>query len=426
MKRFHPAINSFTEKSRFILICLLLLHLFFRYFELEQRAQFSWDQVDNAWVAKNLIVDHKYPLLGMPAKQNTGINIGPGYYYVVTFFYWIFNLDPIASPIIAFLTSIVTFFVLYYVTKKIFNKSVALLSCFLYAISFYTISYDRIQWPVNLIPAFSFLIFYSLYSILLGKYKHFLLLGFILGLSFHIHFTSLLYIPLIITSLPFIKWNKKMFLYSFYSVLIFFVFLIPSIAAQFLQINNQIGNISHFFHTNYHGFHVRRIIQVSSDAFIEFSSILTFKSISFLKFLLLPLFIFLYMKEKEKENKMVLCYLFLMWFLVPWVAFSVYRGEISNYYFSLTKLHSVVIISCCMVLLFSRSSVIPKVAVVGFLLIFSWENTVKFFSVKSEGLLFYKQTVQREIKNAIDNEFIYGAPGPYIHYFYKRRLYKWK
>lgn len=34
---------------------------------------FGWDQVDNAWAAQNMIVNHKFPLLGMVAKQNSGI-----------------------------------------------------------------------------------------------------------------------------------------------------------------------------------------------------------------------------------------------------------------------------------------------------------------------------------------------------------------
>jgi len=90
---------------------------------------FGWDQVDNAWAAKNLIVDHRIPLVGMVAKHNTGFFIGPVYYYLVAFFYWITNLNPIASQYIALTTSVFTFFVIFFITKKLFNFKVALVAC---------------------------------------------------------------------------------------------------------------------------------------------------------------------------------------------------------------------------------------------------------------------------------------------------------
>ena len=54
---------------------------------MDQKNPFGYDQVDNAWAAKNIIINHWYPLVGMVAKANSGIYIGPVYYYLIAVFY---------------------------------------------------------------------------------------------------------------------------------------------------------------------------------------------------------------------------------------------------------------------------------------------------------------------------------------------------
>ena len=139
----HTMLRKILQRKLWvILIMIFAVHLFFRFYQLEERNPFGWDQVDNAWAAKNIIVEHKWPLVGMVAKQNTGFYIGPLYYYFIAPFYWIFNLDPIASPIAAGITSIVSFFVLFFITKKLFSFNVALMASFINTVSFFTISAD--------------------------------------------------------------------------------------------------------------------------------------------------------------------------------------------------------------------------------------------------------------------------------------------
>ena len=79
-------------------------------------------------------------LVGMQAKLNSGIFIGPFYYYYIALFYFITNLDPIASGIAAGFTGIITFFVIYFVTKSLFSEKVAFIAVFLYTISYAVIS----------------------------------------------------------------------------------------------------------------------------------------------------------------------------------------------------------------------------------------------------------------------------------------------
>ena len=103
MKEYFVQSISYFRKhpGTLILGILFVFHVFFRFYGFEEKHGFSWDQVDNAWAAKNILVEHKFPLVGMVAKQNSGFYIGPMYYYYVAFFYLLTNLDPIASVFIA-------------------------------------------------------------------------------------------------------------------------------------------------------------------------------------------------------------------------------------------------------------------------------------------------------------------------------------
>src|SRR3989304_8414777 len=89
------------KRAAIIILAIFLLFVFLRFFELEDRLQFTWDQIQNAWVMKDILDDEKWPLLGMPAKLNAGFSIGPAYYYLLLPFYKIFDLDPIASGVFA-------------------------------------------------------------------------------------------------------------------------------------------------------------------------------------------------------------------------------------------------------------------------------------------------------------------------------------
>jgi len=127
------------RKSRYLIIFLIILavHSFFRFYQLDSRSPFGWDQVDNAWAAKDIIVDHKLPLVGMQAKLNTGFFIGPLYYYLIAPFYFLTNLDPIASGIFAGLTSVFTLSVIFMIVKRIFNEKVSLIACFIYYLYYF-------------------------------------------------------------------------------------------------------------------------------------------------------------------------------------------------------------------------------------------------------------------------------------------------
>jgi len=111
----------YTTLVRFVLVVLFLIHIFFRFYQLEARASLGWDQIDSAWAAKSIVIDRHVPLQGPVAKGNTGIYMGPLYYYLIAPVYWATGMDPIASPIFGAITATINAVIVYWVTKKMFS-----------------------------------------------------------------------------------------------------------------------------------------------------------------------------------------------------------------------------------------------------------------------------------------------------------------
>ena len=427
MKKNQTATNvlSFFYKHWIWLFVAVIFaaHVFLRAYQLEQRAQFSWDQVDNAWVSKNMIVNHEFPLVGMQARQGTGIFIGPAYYYFVAFFYWISNLDPVVSPIIAVLVSIFTFFVIFFTTKKIFSLPVALFAVLIHTVSLYLITFDRIQWPVAFIPAVSLLIFYFLYKTIMGNPKYLLPLGFVLGFSFHIHFTSVLYPIIMLLALPFFPRKKDTIIFGALGLVACFVWFVPMVILLITSKTKQVNAIGSFMQTYYHGFHLRRMVQIAGDAFIQFAAIFTIPFVKVLQYLVVPLFGFLYIRRNPNKQSVRIIYLVVLWVLVPWIIMTMYSGEISDYFYALEQPIFLIITSFILWYFFSLKYVFAKAIVLVLLGIYIFVNLQSYFNQPSmKGLSYFKTITYRQAVNKSGNAFLYGAPESYLYYFYTRQL----
>ena len=407
----------FKYRLLFLLFSIFVLFFFSRAYGMDVKYTFGWDQVDNAWAAKNIIVNHEFPLVGMVAKGNTGFFIGPLYYYFVALFYWITGLNPVASQYIALTTSIFTFFAIFFVVKKIFNFKIALIACLVNSVASSGFYFDSVQWPIGFLSGISLLIFYFLYKLLKGKEKYVLYLAIMMGLAFHIHFTAVFFPIIVLFCLPFFPRTKKMFLYLLLSVPLFLVWFVPNFISQ-MQNSSQLSNMSSYLSTYYHGFHLRRFIQLTGDGLIQFDPFLFFVQIKPFKILILPIFILVFLKEKISRDRMVFVYLTLVFFLVPWLIFSVYRGEISDYYFSINRYIVLFILSYLLSKLLFAKMLLIKVLAVILLVFYSYQNLNLVINYKSEnGLKAKIERVEQEIKVDHRVEFQHGASESYIYYY---------
>ncbi len=325
---------SWLKKNKFtiLLISLFTIELLSRFYQMDVRTPFGYDQVDNAWAAKRLIIEHKFPIVGMVAKQNSGIYIGPLYYYFVSIFYFLTNLNPVASNLIAGVTSIFTFWTIYLVTKKLFNKEVALIAAFINTFSYLAIIFDGIQWPVNFLPSISLIIFYLLYKIINGDVKKLIYLALAVGIVFNIHFTAIFFPIIVFLSLPLFPWNFNTIKYILVSTIVFIIFLIPNLVFYILNSKAYASNSS-YLSSYYHGFHLRRFVQLVNDQSIEFVQFLLVPWLGIFRSAIVPIFFVVYWLDNNISEKKKFLYLVGLWFVVPWLVFTTYKGEISDYYF---------------------------------------------------------------------------------------------
>ncbi len=401
---------------------IFIAHLFFRFYQIEERNTFGWDQVDNAWAAKNIIVDHNYPLLGMTAKGNSGVQIGPAYYYLIAIFYFFTNLDPIASGIFAGVTSILTFLLLFYVAKKLFSFPTALCAVFIYTISIFIIHADRVQWPVNFITPVSLVVFYSLYRVLTGSVKYFLVLALSVGFSFHVHFTAIFFPLIVLCTIPFFPRNKIAIRYMLFSIPVFFVWFLPNILFEVITKGESSKNLLSYVNTYYHGLHLRRVMQLAHDAFIQFEQVLFFRFLRSFVFIFFPLFTFFYLLKEKSRERIILCYVIGLWFLIPWLVFAVYSGEITDYYFSSTRPIVIMILAYITVRIFFIRNMLPKIILIIFWTSYTVINIQNFFALEDrQNLKVQKMKVKSVIQNGGYIDFVHGSADSYLYYIYTKK-----
>lgn len=408
--------------KKYLLLILFISFVFLRFYQLEDRMQFSWDQVQNAWAMKDLLVDGKFPLLGMAAKGSSGFYIGPAYYYLLAPFYFIFHLDPVAAGVFVGIVGIITFFTYFVFSKRIFSEIQAIIMVFLYTVSSATVVFDRTPWPVVFIPILSFLIFCFLYDVLRGRMKSLPYLALVLGFSFHVHFTSVYYLIIIVCALPIFPWRKLRPHTFVISVILFFIWFIPNIISEIQTKFAHGNNLATYIQTYYHGIHLQRIFQLAGDAFIQYEGILYFKELKILKFIIPVLFIFLLFRFEDRQKAKLLSLLTVLWFVVPWFIMSVYSGEISDYYFSISKPIAFLTISYCLYCVYRYNNKLLSIVVCILLGFYGYMNIDSFFQTTNSQLPKLRQRAIEAVKNKTPVEFKDGSPDSYLYYYYSHNV----
>lgn len=406
-------------------LAIFLAFIFLRFYQLESRSEFRWDQVDNAWAAKDILIEGKLPFVGMVAKQNSGFFIGPLYYYFITPFYWIFNMDPIASAVISRVASIITFIVLYIIARKIFSKNIALWAVGLYTFSYYFLYEEGKQWPINFIAPVSFLIFYFLYKLLAEKKEKYIFpLTIFTGISFHLNFTAIFFPLIIFCCLPFFPRTKKMLFYILLSFLLFIAFFIPNIIFEIQHRGTSTSHMFSYLGAYYHGFHLRRFIQITPLSLIQYTLTLSVTKVDWIGYAVLPIFLLVLWFSKTIKKKNILIYLVLLWTLIPWIIFSAYTGEITDYYFALSVPIVLMSLSVIITTLLTSKNLILKLGVFLILSLYFFINLSSFFAFRLQGIDYHKQQVKKAIAEGKKIDYTIGDPQSYIYYIYFERKIK--
>ena len=196
---------------------ILVISFILRIFRVNEILGFYYDQGRDGLVIWDLIHSHKFFLIG-PTTGLAGVFRGPFYYYLITPFYYLGNGNPVWPSVFLAFLSVCALVLMYCLAREIGGKRMGIIALILGAFSFEIIYASR--WLSNPTPMLflSMTLVWCLFKIQDGKKNFWILLSFVLGLSFF-HFGSsgeLFYFPAILIFAVYFKMfpDVKTFLIS--------------------------------------------------------------------------------------------------------------------------------------------------------------------------------------------------------------------
>ncbi|MFH2062095.1 MAG: glycosyltransferase family 39 protein [Candidatus Beckwithbacteria bacterium] len=141
------------KKTILILTGILILTLLLRLFKLQELYFFTMDESLIAFRALGLFKYQRPFLIGGGSPLQ--VHLPPYFYYLASILLLPFNFNPISWGVSGALFGVLTVYILFLLTKKIFNKKTALIASVLYATSFTAVFFDRHFWPLSLNPIYT-------------------------------------------------------------------------------------------------------------------------------------------------------------------------------------------------------------------------------------------------------------------------------
>lgn len=356
MKRLKKNLNKILN-SKFLIILILLVAAFLRLYRIADYMTFLGDEGRDVLVVYNILHGH-LTLLG-PTSSVGGFFLGPIYYYFMTPFLFLFNYNPVGPAVMVALFGIATVWLIYYISKDLFNEKVGLIASLLYAISPLVITYSRSSWNPNPLPFFSLLTVYVLYKGLKkSNLKYIFLVGILLGISMQLHYLALfLGAVVFVYTLLRSYYFKKLFEGIKSLVVMFLGFLIgwsPFLAFELRHGFPDLINISNFVvhsgntgpNLNYFSVVYNVFFRIfgrlifafpETNALINFSyQVIFFWQVIVVIFGLSTLGFLIYKLIKSFKDKETFEKYFLLasWFFVGVLLFGFYKKPIYDYYFA--------------------------------------------------------------------------------------------
>ncbi|MBU1129865.1 glycosyltransferase family 39 protein [Patescibacteria group bacterium] len=351
IRKNKKSISNFIRRKNpakhFLIFFIWLFGLFLRIYRQDQLLGFHYDQGRDATIANEIITGKNFPAIG-PTTGIEGLYLGPFWFYLITPGYLLGKGNPaIASYFIIFLESL-SIPLFYFLLKKYWTNSSAILTSFLWASSHYIIRSSRWFSNPSSIPTFSLLIIFLLSQIFINKKKRYWpILALFLGLSLQLEAASaIFFIPTILFLLlinhrqntnkrqPII--NLKQFLQSVFAFLFLLLpQLVFEIKNKFLITKNFLAFLSGKTNTNTgkswamptFSFIKQRLLDYYAIFFTKLDTNLTKTSIVFLIIFSIGTF---YLIKKHRKNTFI--QIILAWLFIPLFCLLFFVGNFGQLY----------------------------------------------------------------------------------------------
>ena len=177
-------------KHKFLLLVIIVSGFLLRAWRLDDVSNFEMDEEVIAWKTLKFWRDGQPFLIG--GGTPFGFHLGPAFYYLSAIPLILTKGDPAGWMFLTLFVSIVTLFLMWFVGKTLYGESVGLVAAALWAFSFTTVMFDRHWWPLVLDPTFSLLTVLSLFHILKGRSRWWIVLGLTLSFAWQTDLTNLI------------------------------------------------------------------------------------------------------------------------------------------------------------------------------------------------------------------------------------------
>lgn len=128
-----------AKKNKILIIILffiIIIGIIFRFINFKESVYFGYDEARDAYISTEMFTLGDWKLLGPQASAFPGIHHGPFYYYLIGPLFLFSQGDPFFVSAFFRLINIIGIILLFYTAKLLFNPTTAIISAFLYAISY--------------------------------------------------------------------------------------------------------------------------------------------------------------------------------------------------------------------------------------------------------------------------------------------------
>lgn len=317
------------KKKHVILLFILLIAGFARFYKLSELMPFIGDQGWFYLSAKDMLLTGTIPLVGI-TSSHTWLHQGPLWTYLLAVILYFSKFNPVSGAYFTAGVGIITVWLVYRISQEFFSERAGIIASLLYATSPLVILHSRMTYHTSFIPFFTILTMYSLYKWVKGNPYFFPFTIFFLSILYNFELATAVLWFVLLFFLIFGIWKKKKWVREIIhkKIILFslFAFIIPMLPIFIYDISHGFKQTVVF--AGWIGYKLISfpIIQAGSphtfsdmfSYFVNYNQKLLFLlsgSIAMFMFLASIIYVLAFMHKRKSENQvespLVILFLFL-------------------------------------------------------------------------------------------------------------------
>jgi len=216
------------SKELIIVAAIIIAAIFVRFYEIDKLLPFTFDQAEYYFYVKQIVGGK--PILIGPRTGIEGFYLGPAYFYVLVPFYLAFGGHPIGGAVLDGIFGVLAVLGIYFLAKEMFGKRVGILALLISCFSPLLVSYSRYSWNPHPLVLLSVFFYHSLWKVLKGEERYFILAFFWFSLGLQMEVASaIFYLPTALIIFVLMKYKIKRIKYVLLGFLVMMVSFLPQI-----------------------------------------------------------------------------------------------------------------------------------------------------------------------------------------------------